>query len=421
MIGSPDHAGTTARRARAAAATAASATVASAWRPGTIPGSATVIALVAHARRVRSLDREAFGAALGRLPGDSRRIAIRTCHRVELYGTGDGIDLAGLVDVPPGVERLTDVDAVRHLVSVASGLDSAVFGETQILHQLREILEARHAESVLDPVLERLFQSALRTGRAARSYFNGSPRSLADVALDLILESRAGSAAAELPILVVGVGRMARLAALAAHRRGSPVIVTNRTASRAADLAAQIGGLVLPFGTDGSLPPVAGVISAISGPWPLGPRDLEALVTSSALVVDLSSPPALGTAATAALGGRFVSVDDLARASEGGPDERTRRRVEELVSRAGAEYCQWLRSREAVPAIRGVVSVAEQRRADELAWLQHRLPDLSPDELAVVEQMSHRLVASILHAPLSALTGDEDGDLEQAARQLFGL
>ena len=56
-----------------------------------------------------------------------------------------------------------------------------------------------------------------------------------------------------------------------------------------------------------------------------------------------------------------VSVDDLARDSEDGPDERTRRRVERLVSQVGADYCQWLRSRDAVPAIRGVVDAAEAR------------------------------------------------------------
>jgi glutamyl-tRNA reductase len=409
MIASPD---------RVPSTTATAAADASGSAP-------TIVALVAHARAVPSLQREAFGEALRHLPDDSRRITIRTCHRVELYGTGDGMHLPDLADLPPGVERLADVDAVRHLISVASGLDSAVFGETQILHQLRETLEERHGEAVLDPVLERLFQSALHAGRSARSHFTGPPRSLADVALDRIADAGLGDARADAtadrPILIVGVGRMARLAAFAATRRGASVIVTNRTASRATDLASEVGGRVLPFGSDGSLPALRGVIVAIGGPWPLGARDLESLARARVPVVDLSSPPAVELETAAVLGDRFVSVDDLAQAAVDGPDERTRRRVERLVSRVGGEYCQWLRSRDAVPAIRGVVSSAEARRADEMAWLLRRLPDLSADDLAVIEQMSHRLVASILHAPLSALTSEAGGDLEKAARELFGL
>jgi glutamyl-tRNA reductase len=351
---------------------------------------------------------------------------MRTCHRVELYGTADGVSLPDLAELPPGVERLTDVDAVRHLVSVACGLDSAVFGETQILHQLRETLEERHGEQPLDPVLERLFQTALRAGREARTHFTGSPRSLADTALDRIgaigaPPSGGAGAGSRLPILVVGVGRMARLAAFAATRRGARVIVTNRTASRAADLAHEVGGAVLPFGVDASLVPVSGTVVAISGPWPLGPRDRATLLGSGSVVVDLSSPPALPPEVAEQLGDRHVSVDDLAVAAGDGPDERIRRRVERIVSRAGGEFCQWLRARESVPAIRAVVGAAEVRRADEMAWLRRRLPDLSPEDLAVVEQMSHRLVASLIHAPLTALSNDEAGDLEPAVRELFGL
>jgi glutamyl-tRNA reductase len=384
------------------------------------PAAPTLVALVAHARHVPSLRREAFGDLLRRFPDDSRRIVIRTCHRVELYATSGGADLPDLADLPPGVERMEDVEAVRHLLAVACGLDSAVFGETQILHQLRETIEERHAVRALDPVLARLFQAVLRAGREARTYFTGSPRSLADVALDRI----AGVAPAGIDgqaILVVGTGRMARLAALAAHRRGAQVIVANRTPARALELAGDVGGVVTPFAEDGRLEPVAGAIVAIAGSWLVGDQDLATLRAAGSPVVDLSSPPALDEGRIARLDGRYVSVDELAEAAGDSPDARVRARVERLVSRAGAEYCDWLRSRRAVPAIRGVAAAAEERRADEIAWLRRRLPDLDADELALVEQMSHRLVAALLHAPLSALSSDVDGELEPAARELFAL
>ena len=383
------------------------------------PAHPTVVAVVLHARSVPSLAREAFAAALAGFPPDERWIAIHTCHRVELYvAPGAG----GMPDLPPfpaGAELLADVEAARHLISVAAGLDSVVFGEDQILHQVRTCLAERHASAPLDPTLDRLFQAALRAGRRAHTWFDGSPRSLADVALDQI--SRTAGPLEGRPILVAGVGRMGRLAAFAAHRRGAKVLVTQRTAERAARLAAAVGGAAVPFGLDGVLPPVDGAVIALAGPWRLGPADAAAVTASGCAVVDLSSPPSVEPALQAALGSRFTSVDDLTVAPELQPQDRLRRRLEKLVAEAGREYCAWLRARDSVPIIQRLSERAETLRGAELGWLAHRLPDLDDDERAVIEQMSHRLVAAILHAPLAALHDDEAGSLDRAARDLFDV
>lgn len=179
----------------------------------------------------------------------------------------------------------------------------------------------------------------------------------------------------------------------------------------------------MPFGQDGVIRDaggVDGVIVAIAGPWLVGPGDHEAMVRGGIRVVDLSSPPAVPADLQASLGHQFTSVDDLA-AGGAGPGERLRRRLEKLVSETGREYCQWIRTREAVPAIQAVVATAEQHRQAEVDWLARRLPDLDGDGLRLVEQMSHRLVAAILHAPLAALNSDSSGELEHAARELFGV
>jgi glutamyl-tRNA reductase len=377
----------------------------------------TVVAIVLHARTVPSLSREAFAVALAELPFDARVIAIHTCHRVEVYVAPGESGMPALPPLPAGAVRLADVEAVSHLISVACGLDSVVFGEDQILHQVRTCLGERHADAPLDPVLDRLFQAALRAGRRAHTWFDGSPRSLADVALDRI--TRTAGPLEGRTVLVAGGGRMGRLAAFAAHRRGAHVVVTNRTDARATTLAAEVGGQAVPFAADGVLPPLVGAIVALAGPWRPGPADIAALAASSAEVVDLSSPPSVPQELQAALGPRFTSVDDLTMAPEFEPQDRLARRLEKLVSETGREYCQWLRARDMVPVIQAVADGAETLRRSELEWLLHRLPDLDEDGRAVVEQMSHRLVAALLHAPLSALHDDDAGSLERAARDLF--
>jgi len=380
---------------------------------------ATVVALVAHARRVPSLRREAFAAELKALDLGPGAIVVHTCHRVELYVAPAAWGDRPLPTLPAGGERLADVDAARHIIAVACGLDSAVLGEDQILHQLRETIADRHAQLPLDPVLDRLFQAALHAGRRAHTWFGGSPRSLADLALDAI--ARRVGALEDRRILIVGIGRMGRLAALATARRGARVVIANRTEDGARSLARELDGEWIPFGVDDALPPIDGAILAIGGLWPIGPLDMKRLLESDVLVTDLSSPPALETALQADLGSRYVSVDDLAGGPASEPDDRLQRRLQGLISDAGRDYCLWLRSREAVPAIQAMAESAESHRREELEWLLRRLGDLPDDERHLIEQMSHRLVAGILHAPLAALNDDPSGDLERAARDLFAL
>ena len=91
------------------------------------------------------------------------------------------------------------------------------------------------------------------------------------------------------------------------------------------------------------------------------------------------------------------------------------------MTESGGEFCRWLRARNSTPAIQAMTEAAEARRLSELEWLARRLPSLSEQDRAMIDQMSHRLVAGILHAPKSALRLDESGNLSRAASELFGL
>lgn len=380
----------------------------------------TIAAIVVHARRVPSVVREAYAESLAALPPSDAMIVVHTCHRVEVYVALRGFGDRPLPPSPPGAERLDDVDAVRHLIAVACGLDSAILGEDQILHQIREALAAHGADRSLDPVLNRLFQVALHAGRRAHEWLSGPHRSLGDVAVERI-ERGAGFTPGR-PILVVGAGTMGRLASMSASRRGAEVIVTSRTGEHAAALAREFKARTVPFAIDDQLPPVAGAIVALGGRWTLSPEGARRLLESGGTVVDLSSPPAVGEALQDELGERFVSVDDLAWGPEVALRGGLRVRLERLVADSGSGYCHWLRTRDdTLPAIQEMARAAEERRQRELEWLRRRLPDLTEQQRSLIEQMSNRLVAGLLHAPRTALNSDTGGDLGRAARRLFGL
>jgi len=404
--------------AKPLATSAAASSAGADQRAGADAPLPSLIALVAQARQVSTAAREAFATELAALERSEAAIVVHTCHRVELYGTLEGLGEARLPEPPPGAQRFEGTEAARHLISVACGLDSAVLCENQVLHQLRETLTRRHAERPLDPTLDRLFQVALQAGRCARSRFGGSTRSLADVALERV-EERAGAPDGQ-RILVVGAGVMGRLAALAAARQGAEVIVTSRTAERAAVLAREVGGQAIPFEGEGVVPLLAGAIVALGGMWPLAGGDARALAASGAIVVDMSSPPAIPDGLQAALGDRLVSADDLARGEDVELQDRLREQLEKLVAESTDFYFRRLRTRKAGSAIRAIGEAADEQRRGELDWLFRRLPDLAEKDRSLIEQMSNRLVADILHAPRSALNSDDSGQLAQAARELFG-
>ncbi|HYO45027.1 MAG TPA: hypothetical protein VES19_17650 [Candidatus Limnocylindrales bacterium] len=402
--------------------------------PSTEPG---LVALVTHARSVHSEEREAFGDAAAALAGDPRAILVRTCHRVELYGAihpGEGEHGVRFPELPDGGRRLEGLAAARHLFTVAAGLDSVVVGEDQILHQLRESLSDRHLPAAaacpvdigshsptatgLDPVLERLFQVALHLGRETRSWREGPPRSLADVALDRMVQVTGPLFGRR--VLVVGAGRMARLCALTANRLGAHVLVANRSGDRAAALAYDANGEPAAFGADAPLPGADGILLAISARWPISAEAREALLAGSQPVVDLSSPPAIDAALRDALGDRYTSVDDIARSPQDALRRRLRNRFERVLDEAEQGLAAWIRARQSVPAIQALADAAETRRAEELDRLFRRVA-LDDRERELVEQMSQRLVAGLLHQPLAVLREDGSGEAERAARTLFAL
>jgi glutamyl-tRNA reductase len=382
----------------------------------------TVVALVAHARRVPAAERARFATRLrDELAGNG--LMLETCHRVEAYtiSPDDGGRSGLAATLPEGGEILVGDRAVRHAIAVAVGRDSVVLGEDQILQQLRESVGVARAARVLDPSLERLFALALQAGRRARSWRQGPRRSLADVALTLI-ERRAGSLRGR-DVLIVGAGRMGRLAARAAVASGAVVSIANRSIEGSEALAAATDARTEGFDPGRRAGGFAGIVVALAGPWPIGPDTVAALAATDVVVVDLSVPAALPETAIEALGLRFVSADALALAdAEPATFEgRSVARLDALIDRTTVDVLDWLRGRGGRAAAEALIRRADREREAELATLWGRLPDLDPEAREAIEAMTQHLTARLLREPLERLGRDSDGRDGRAVRDIFAL
>lgn len=380
----------------------------------------SIVALVTHVRDVPAAERERFATSL-REQSIGASMVLATCHRVEAYlvSSADGTPCAG--QLPANGRLLVGEAAIRHAITVAVGRDSVVVGEDQILHQLRASVERARRDESLHPILDRLFALGLRAGRRARSWREGPARSLADVAL-LLIERRAGPVLGR-EVLIVGAGKMGRVAVRAAFAAGASVAVANRSPDRAIAISAESGSRIEAFDPGPAIDQFAAVIVALGGPWAVGEGTVKSLVGSSTVVVDLSVPAAVSISLSERLGPRLISADDLALAAVDGivVNDRSIARLDALIDATTAEFLTWLEARGGRAAAAALTARAERERHSELEALWRELPDLDADARNAIERMSEHLANRLLREPLERLGRDVDGRNERAMRELFGL
>lgn len=409
-------------------------------------------AAVAAADRFSVSDREAISRRAAQDAARPDRATLVTCHRVEIYGIGDEPADGSLPGVgapdPPGSSHGTPIisptllhgeDAIGHLCRLAVGLESAVLGEDQVLHQVRDTLsELRERHS--DARLIRLFEVVVGAGRRARAEHPAADRNLGELAVRW-LERRTGPLRA-CPVVVAGTGPMGRLAAAAFARRGAEITVASRSLDHARAVTQRIGGRATDLASGARLAEsVSGVVVALGGPWPefaeperlaavaFGEQRHESAPSEPPPVVDLSFPLAVPSARRARLGNAFADVDRIFREagslqSEGsdGPARRDfRAGAEAIVQEAVAGYHAWSTGRPSVSTLRALRDRSEEHRVAALERLLRRLPDLEPRERQLVEAFSQRLVAGLLHEPTAALRDDLDGSAAMATERLFRL
>jgi len=366
---------------------------------------------------------------------------LATCNRLEVYLVGDHPEhevrdfVSTITGVePPLVERYVEVrndaDAVRHLYSVASGIDSMVLGEAEILGQVRGAFSATVQAGADHALLSRLFHTAIRTGRRARTE-TAIGRYVLSVSSVAVQQARALTPALEhATVLVLGAGEAGRLAAVALVEQGvGAIVVVNRTAARAEALAAELGGRSLPFDRlDEALALADVVIAAADAPEPLvsaaqAAAALRARDGAETLYIDIGVPRDVDPAVRQLPGARLLDLDDLqaiaaqhaaARAEEVG-------RVQAIVEEETVRFFDWWDQLQVAPTISALTAKAEQVRRAEVDKTLDRL-HLDAETRERIDAMTRAIVKQLLHQPITVLRqrGDREIYLD-AARGLFSL
>jgi glutamyl-tRNA reductase len=378
----------------------------------------------------------------------SEAIVLSTCMRTEIYAVaaryhGAVQDVRNFLselgftapeDFADHMYSFHDEAAVTHLFRVASGLDSAVLGEGEVLGQVRDAWEKARAEGAAGPVLSVLFRHAVEMGKRARAE-TGIARgttSVSQAAVEMAAR-RLGSLAGR-SMLVLGAGDMGEgiAVALAGSASASRILVANRTWTRAAAVAARIGGEAIDFGSlAGALEDVDVVLTTTGSPSVL----LEASDVAGVmdcrerdlLIVDVAVPRDVDPAVGRLPGVTLLDMDDLRAFAEAGIASRRGEivKVEALIAEEVQRYADEASAREAAPLVAALRDRAEQIRQAELTRLASKLDGLDERQRQAVEALTRGIVNKLLHEPtvrVKDAAGSPHGDaLAEALRVLFDL
>ena len=384
----------------------------------------------------------------GILPALDEMVVLSTCNRLEVYFSAarpdDGIAIierflseqldTGIAEMETHLYRHTGNDAVLHVMRVACGLDSMIFGETQILGQIAQAFEDARLHGHAGPVLSRLFAQAIHTGKRAHTetVISRSTTSVSHAAAQLVLEKLPTSTDAK--IVLIGAGEMTGLAARALHRLGvGAMTFVNRTFERAEALAAEFGGAALPWSAlESALIWADAVICATGAPHTvIYRRDVAAALDrrgqQSIVLMDIAVPRDVEDGVQDLPGVHYYDIDALRTVVDKNAAQRqgAAPQVEAIIGQEAEQFFAWQRGRQVTPVIKDLRDWAQTIADDELAAALNRLSGADERTREIVSRMAHRLVKRLLHEPTSRLrqrATEGDGDsYAGAVRELFAL
>lgn len=366
---------------------------------------------------------------------------LSTCNRTEIYCQTDKPQaainwLAEYRDVShqkiePYLYSLPERDAVCHAFRVASGLDSMVLGEPQILGQMKEAVRIAREEGTLGVTLNKLFQTSFSVAKDVRSTTAIGANIVSMAAAAVRLAERIFERVADQRVLFIGAGEMIELcAAHFAAQKPKGMVVANRTIDRGRVLADRFGATSIRLEEVGErLAEFDIVVTCTASQLPiiglgLVERAIKARRHRPIFMVDLAVPRDVEIEVGQLDDVFLYTIDDLVQVVESGLESRQSavQDAEAMVLARVDSFLLWLQTRETVPMIRLLRDTAERTRRHEM---EHALKLLAKggDPVSVLDQLSHRLTNKFLHAPTQALNqaeGDRN-ELKALVTRLFHL
>jgi glutamyl-tRNA reductase len=375
-------------------------------------------------------------------------LIVSTCNRVELLaastvGADRGIHrleefVCEFHQLPPNklnghLYRHADAAAIKHLFRVASSLDSLVVGESQILGQVKEAYQYAVEAGTIGRVLSQLMNRAISVAKRVRTETGvaQNPVSISSVAVELA--RKVFEDLSHKTVLLVGAGEMGELAARNLIEGGtSRLLVTNRTASRAEEIARQFGGGAVSFEAFYDVLPVADIVLCATGAsdYVIRPAEtrqaMKGRKRGPLLFIDISVPRNIDPAITHLDNCFLFDIDDLESVVNANIRERQKEaRVAEAIIEAEVEdYLKQMRAGDIGPAVVEVKQLLAQMAANEFKRNRKRLGGLTPEQEAAIQdvllpalvnKLSHPV---IVHLREAARDGDQTKVLEELRKMI---
>lgn len=359
---------------------------------------------------------------------------LSTCNRTEMYCSG------GLEHMPQTLDWLAqaggveahalreysyshqDEHAARHAFRVASGLNSMVLGEPQILGQMKDAVRAASDAGALGTTLNQLFQRSFSVAKEVRSATEIGAHSISMAAAAVRLAGQLFENLGSTRVLFVGAGEMIELCATHfAAKKPLAMVISNRTRARGEQLAAQYGAQVMALSElPDRLHEFDIVVSCTASTLPiigLGAveRALKKRKRRPMFLVDLAVPRDIEMEVKSLNDAYLYTVDDLAHVVKAGQEQRHAAvaQAESIIDGGVKAFSHWMEQRHTVPLIKQVQEQTDQWRRAELARALKQL-ERGEDAAAVLETMSRGLTQKMLHGALHELRSAETEARTQA-------
>lgn len=391
------------------------------------------------------------GEALDRLRaehGVREAMILSTCNRVELLARVEDdreadAPLRRFLEETRGVTaedidrycyRFDGLDAARHLFQVASGLDSMVLGEPQILGQIKEAYATAVGNGSTGPVLDRLVQQGLAAAKRVRTETGISRHAVSISYAAVNLARKIFGELSGRSVLLLGAGKMSELAARHLVAGGvAGIVVANRTFARAAQLAQDFGGVAVTW-EEGLIQfeKVDIVITGTAAPEPVVRREhvqkaMRARRNRPLFLVDIAVPRDVDPAVNDLDNVYLYDIDDLQTVVDSNLEERRHaaEKARELLDGEVASFDRWRQTADVAPVIAALSDHLHHVGKEEIERYRRKMQSFSPEQRELVEEFARSLVQKILHPAIRHLkSAAVQGDAARRAvqyRDIFGM